>query len=123
MCWSRTNNIVDKPGAKNLDAGVCEVAFENVCFSYGPDEPDALKNINLTAAPGETLALVGMSGGGKTSLVNLIPRLYDVTGGRLTIAGTDVRDLTVASLRDHIFHCDPGAHPVQRNRAGQYPVR
>ncbi|WDP89011.1 MAG: ABC transporter ATP-binding protein [Desulfobacter sp.] len=94
--------IPEKPGARVLDAGVCEVAFEEVTFSYNPAEPPALDRISLKAAPGEVLALVGMSGGGKTSLVNLIPRLYDVTSGRVTIAGEDVRDLTVASLRDHI---------------------
>jgi subfamily B ATP-binding cassette protein MsbA len=78
------------------------VVFENVSFAYGPEETMALKQINLKAAPGETLALVGMSGGGKTSLVNLIPRLYDVTEGRVLVGGHDVRDLTIASLRDHI---------------------
>ncbi len=94
--------LAQKPDALVLDAGVCEVAFEEVTFAYHPNDPPTLKDINLKAAPGEVLALVGMSGGGKTSLVNLIPRLYDVTSGRVTIAGQDVRDLTVASLRDHI---------------------
>jgi len=96
------SGIKEKQGAHVLDAGVCEVAFEDVTFSYGPDETPALNRINLSAAPGEVLALVGMSGGGKTSLVNLIPRLYDVASGRVTISGHDVRDLTVASLREHI---------------------
>ncbi len=71
-------------------------------FRYGPEEAPALKEIDLTAAPGEVVALVGMSGGGKTSLVNLIPRLYDVTDGRVTVGGIDVRDLSIRSLRDHI---------------------
>ncbi len=96
------SDIKEKQGAHVLDAGVCEVTFEDVTFSYGPGEIPALNRVNLSAAPGEVLALVGMSGGGKTSLVNLIPRLYDVDSGRVTIAGHDVRDLTVASLRDHI---------------------
>jgi subfamily B ATP-binding cassette protein MsbA len=96
------NDVVDKPDARPLKASSCEVIFENVSFAYGPEESLALKNINLKAAPGETLALVGMSGGGKTSLVNLIPRLYDVTEGGVFVAGHDVRDLTIASLRDHI---------------------
>jgi len=61
-----------------------------------------LNNINLKVAPGEVLALVGMSGGGKTSLVNLIPRLYDATGGTVKVAGQDVKELSVKSLRDHI---------------------
>jgi len=96
------NDVVDKPDARPLKASSCEVVFENVSFAYGPEEPLALKNINLKAAPGETLALVGMSGGGKTSLVNLIPRLYDVSEGGVFVGGHDVRDLTIASLRDHI---------------------
>ncbi|WP_035240195.1 ABC transporter ATP-binding protein [Desulfobacter vibrioformis] len=96
------NDVVDKADARPLKASSCEVVFENVSFAYGPEESLALKNINLKAAPGETLALVGMSGGGKTSLVNLIPRLYDVTGGCVSVGGHDVRDLTIASLRDHI---------------------
>ncbi|MEH0019020.1 MAG: ABC transporter transmembrane domain-containing protein [Desulfobacter sp.] len=94
--------IREKPGARVLDKTACEVAFKDVRFSYGPDEDPALDRINLSAAPGEVLALVGMSGGGKTSLVNLIPRLYDVTGGRVMVGGHDVRDLTIDSLRAHI---------------------
>ena len=96
------NDVVDKSDARSLNASSCEVVFDNVSFAYGPGEPLALKDINLQAAPGETLALVGMSGGGKTSLVNLIPRLYDVTGGTLLVGGHDVRDLSISSLRDHI---------------------
>ena len=96
------NDVVDKPDALPLKASSCEVVFDNVSFAYGPEEPLALKNINLKAAPGETLALVGMSGGGKTSLVNLIPRLYDVAEGGVFVGGHDVRGLTIASLRDHI---------------------
>ncbi|MFO7911169.1 MAG: ABC transporter transmembrane domain-containing protein [Desulfotignum sp.] len=95
-------SIKEKPGPTVLKGRTLDVAFEDVCFSYGSDEAPALKNISLTAAPGEVLALVGMSGGGKTSLVNLIPRLYDVTAGRVTVGGIDVRDLSIDSLRDHI---------------------
>jgi len=94
--------IEEKPGAETLSANQCEVVFDRVSFAYGPDQPMALKEISLTAAPGEVLALVGMSGGGKTSLVNLIPRLYDVTQGQVSIAGRDIRDLTLPSLRAHI---------------------
>ncbi len=96
------NEVLDKPDAKPLGVSACDVVFENVSFAYGPEYPLVLKNINLKAAPGETLALVGMSGGGKTSLVNLIPRLYDVTEGAVFVGGHDVRNLTLASLRDHI---------------------
>jgi ATP-binding cassette subfamily B protein len=73
--------------------------FEAVEFRYpGADEP-ILRNVDLTVAPGETVAIVGVTGSGKTSLVSLVPRLYDVTGGRITLDGTDIRDLTLDSLR------------------------
>ena len=94
--------IEEKKDAATLCSAPCEVVFDRVGFAYGPDQPMALKDISLKAAPGEVLALVGMSGGGKTSLVNLIPRLYDVTEGQVSIAGRDVRDLTLESLRAHI---------------------
>lgn len=94
--------IKEAPDPQMLSGRALSVAFDDVCFSYGPDENPALNHINLTAAPGEVLALVGMSGGGKTSLVNLIPRLYDVSQGKVTVGGIDVRDLSVQSLRDHI---------------------
>jgi len=85
-----------------LEGKTFDLEFDDVSFSYGADETPALKNINLRVAPGEVLALVGMSGGGKTSLVNLIPRLYDVSSGRILISGKDVRDLSIKSLRDTI---------------------
>ncbi len=94
--------IQEAPNPGMLSGKSLDVAFEEVCFTYGPEEAPALQHINLTAAPGEVLAIVGMSGGGKTSLVNLIPRLYDVTSGRVTIGGKDVRDLSIKSLRDKI---------------------
>jgi len=80
------------------------VAFHDVFFKYDGAEnsPVVLKNISLNVKPGEVLALVGMSGGGKTSLVNLIYRFYDVTGGRITIDGMDIRDIAIASLRSRI---------------------
>ncbi len=94
--------IEEAPAPRMLSGRALAVTFENVSFCYGPDESPALERIDLTAAPGEVLALVGMSGGGKTSLVNLIPRLYDVTEGKVTVGGIDVRDLSIHSLRDHI---------------------
>jgi ATP-binding cassette, subfamily B, bacterial MsbA len=76
------------------------VRFENVYFRYEDDW--VLKDINLKADSGEIIALVGMSGGGKTSLVNLIPRFYDVTEGKISIDGIDIRKLSISSLRDQI---------------------
>ena len=94
--------ISEKQNPQILKGSAFDLEFDDVSFSYGADETTALKNINLRVAPGEVLALVGMSGGGKTSLVNLIPRLYDVSSGRILIDGRDVRDLSVKSLRDQI---------------------
>ena len=77
------------------------IAFTNVNFEYVSNVP-VLKNINLHVCRGETIALVGNSGGGKTTLVNLLPRFYDVQAGSITIDGIDIRDYTLESLRDHI---------------------
>ncbi len=96
------SDIREKPSPEILAGTVFDVEFDRVNFAYGENEPPALQDISLTAAPGEVLALVGMSGGGKTSLVNLIPRLYDVSSGRVLIGGKDVKDLSIKSLRDHI---------------------
>jgi subfamily B ATP-binding cassette protein MsbA len=76
------------------------ITFENVSFQY--DKDPVLKNINLNVKAGEIVALVGMSGGGKTSLVNLIPRFYDVTHGALLLDGVDIRKASIASLRSQI---------------------
>ncbi len=94
--------IVEKDDPKILSGHALDVEFKNVDFSYSPAEPLALNEINLNVAPGEVLALVGMSGGGKTSLVNLVPRLYDVSKGQVLIGGIDIKDLSIKSLRDHI---------------------
>lgn len=77
------------------------IKFENVSFHYDADEP-VLDGINLDVAPGERLGIVGTSGGGKTSLVNLIPRFYDVTGGSIRIDGIDIRDVSIRELRKRI---------------------
>jgi subfamily B ATP-binding cassette protein MsbA len=95
-------DIIETRSPQTLSGRSLDVQFENVSFSYTKEDAPALDNINLKVAPGEVLALVGMSGGGKTSLVNLVPRLYDATRGRVLIAGKDVKDLSIKSLRDHI---------------------
>lgn len=92
--------IADRPGAVNL-SGIKEgISFEHVWFSYG-SEP-VLKDVTVHIGVGEVVALVGMSGGGKSTLSDLIPRFYDVTRGRIAIDGIDVRDIKLASLRSHI---------------------
>ncbi|MEE9910664.1 MAG: lipid A export permease/ATP-binding protein MsbA [Deltaproteobacteria bacterium] len=96
----RVPDIEDKPGAAMLPPIRKEIVIENVTFRY--EEEPVLKNINLSIKAGEVVAFVGMSGGGKTSLVNLIPRFYDVSAGRVLIDGHDIRDVTLQSLRSQI---------------------
>ena len=93
--------IQDSPDAKTLTNVQGDICFEDVSFSYN-DGTEVLDHISLRIAPGETVALVGESGGGKTTMCHLIPRFYDVTGGRVTVDGNDVRDLTQESLRRNI---------------------
>ena len=93
--------IDDKPGAKELTGAKGEIAFEHVSFSYD-DERRILKDISFTLHSGDCIAIVGPSGSGKSTIVNLIPRLWDPTEGVVTFDGTDVRDLTLHSLRDEI---------------------
>jgi ABC-type multidrug transport system fused ATPase/permease subunit len=95
-------DIVDLPDAKNCDEVNGNISFENVQFAYGENEGLVLKDISLEVKRGETIALVGMSGGGKSTLVSLIPRFYDVTSGRILLDGIDIRQFKVQSLRDKI---------------------
>ncbi len=94
--------IEDAPDAAPLKVENGGIQLENVCFEYPDDHNQVLHNVDLTIRPGEKLALVGPSGGGKTTLCNLIPRFYDVTGGRISIDGQDVRKVTLSSLRGAI---------------------
>ncbi len=91
-------DVKDAPDALDLDRVTGEVCFDNVDFSYDEGTP-VLVDLNLQIAPGETVALVGPSGAGKTTLGNLVPRLYDVDSGAVSVDGHDVRDITQASLR------------------------
>ncbi len=99
--------VLDRPRAAPLVPGHVHgrVAFEHVSFRYpgsGPDEPPVLEDIELAIEPGETVAIVGATGSGKSTIATLVPRLYDVTGGRVTLDGSDVRDITLESLRRHV---------------------
>ena len=97
--------VNDKPDAKALEPAQVKgrVVFENVTFAFrrpdGKLDPPALKNINLTIEPGERVGFLGATGAGKSALINLIPRFYDVTEGRITIDGVDVRDIPQENLR------------------------
>ena len=95
------SNIIEAPDAVEIRGTQHRVTFDKVCFSYDDQEP-VLTDINLDVAPGEVIAIVGASGGGKTTLVNLIPRFYDVSSGAVMIDGLDIRKATIASLRKQI---------------------
>ena len=93
--------IKNIPGAKTLSGVGSGIKFENVNFEYEEDIP-VLKNFSLDVKPNETIALVGNSGGGKSTVVNLIPRFYDIKSGAITINGTDIREYDMYSLRNNI---------------------
>ncbi|CAH0163759.1 Putative multidrug export ATP-binding/permease protein SA1683 [Microbacterium oxydans] len=103
--FSETNSITDPEHPVHIAEPRGELAFENAHFRYqdaGSHERDLLDGIDLVLRPGETMALVGLTGSGKTTLTTLPTRLYDVTGGRVTLDGVDVRDLPLSELRQHI---------------------
>lgn len=93
--------IVDQPNAVNVTHLSGDIKYEDVSFSYA-DGKKVLNHVNLAIQPGETVAFVGQSGSGKTTLCNLLPRFYEVTDGRITIDNQDIRDMTLASLRNQI---------------------
>lgn len=102
--------VQDKPQARPIDPEQVNgrIAFENVTFDYDSDQNEhevVLKNIDFVARPGETVAILGATGSGKSTLVNLIPRFYDVSEGRVTIDGVDVREVTKESLRSLVGVC------------------
>jgi ATP-binding cassette subfamily B protein len=93
--------IADAPDARPLPAGDGAIRFEHVSFEHLPGRP-VLRDVDLEIAPGSTVALIGHTGSGKTTLTSLVPRFYDVTGGRVTVDGVDVRDIALHSLRREI---------------------
>ena len=93
--------IDNDPQALRPESFAGELAFEEVSFHYDPDQP-ILNNVSFELKPGSSVAIVGPSGAGKSTIINLIPRLYDVTGGRILLDGVDIRKLDLAFLRQHI---------------------
>ncbi len=96
-----TPEIIDRAGARAVQRLAGAVRYEGVTFGYGTGRP-VLRHIDLAIRPGETVAFIGPSGAGKTTLCALLPRFYDVEAGRITIDGRDIRDMTLASLRSQI---------------------
>jgi len=96
------SDVTDKPGAATLPPVRGKVDFDNVSFRYVGGGDPVLQNVSFTAEPGQTIALLGATGSGKTSIINLIPRFYDPNQGRILIDGQDVREVTLDSLRSQI---------------------
>lgn len=96
------SSVTDRENAVELKGDIPDVEFKNVTFRYPGADENVLDNISFTAKAGETTAIIGSTGSGKSTLVNLIPRLYDVTGGEIDIYGQDIRTVTMKSLRDNI---------------------
>ncbi len=96
------NEVADRPGAQPLPAIAGRVVFDQVSFRYAGAERKVLDDVSFVAEPGQTVAILGKTGSGKSTIINLIPRFYEASAGTVTIDGLDVRDVTVASLRDQI---------------------
>lgn len=96
------SEVKERPDAEELPAIRGRVVFDNVTFRYFRDQEPVLKGVDLIAEPGETVALFGATGSGKSTIINLIPRFYDVSEGKVTVDGYDVRDVTLESLRRQI---------------------
>jgi ABC-type multidrug transport system fused ATPase/permease subunit len=95
------SSVVDRPNAKKLKVTTGELSFKDVCFHYDPRK-QIIKNVSLLVEGGQTVALVGETGGGKSTLLTLLSRAYDVTGGSISIDGQDLRSVTQSSLRENI---------------------
>lgn len=96
------NSVTDRPNAQPLPPVTGRITFSDVSLRYMSGEEPVLDHISFVAEPGQTVAIMGQTGSGKSSIINLIPRFYDVTGGKVMIDGHDVRDVTLESLRDQI---------------------
>ena len=95
-------DIKDSKNAKKMEHVKGAISFDHVSFEYPDDHVPVLEDINITVRPGERIALVGPSGGGKTTMCNLLPRFYDTTSGSITIDGQDIKNVTLQSLRSNI---------------------
>lgn len=96
------NEIADRPDAVPLSPIAGRVSFEDVSFRYAGGDHQVLDHVSFTAEPGQTVAIMGQTGSGKSTIINLLPRFYDVSGGRVLLDGYDIRTVTLASLREQI---------------------
>lgn len=95
-------DIADSPNAKPIGDIKGKIEFNNITFRYSKETPDVIKNLSLTVNPGENIAIVGPSGGGKTTLCSLLPRFYELNSGEIKIDSTNINDVTMESLRSKI---------------------
>ena len=116
-------DIEDAPDAKPLENVKGEVAYDHVSFHYSDDDTLVLSDVSFKIPAGESIALVGPSGSGKTTICNLLPRFYDITGGKVTIDGKDVRKLTLKSLRSQIGIVQQDVYLFCGHRKGKYFLR
>ena len=112
----------DSPKAMELKNPTGQVALEHVFFSYTPEKP-LLQNLNLSVEPGQHIAIVGPTGCGKTTLINLLMRFYEPTGGSITLSGEDIRHFTRDSLRARLGNGIAGYMAKQRNHPRKYCLR
>ena len=115
--------VREKPGAAALRPFHRLIEFREVAFGYDEGQTRILRGVSFNVRAGQMVAIVGRSGAGKTTLVNLLPRFYDVSAGAILIDGVDVRDVTLASLRAPDRHRHPGDGPLRRHGGEQHRVR
>ncbi len=118
------SEVRERPGASVLAPLRYQIEYRNVSFAYEDGSGKyVLRDVSFSVRAGQMIAIVGLSGAGKTSLVNLIPRFFDVTSGAILIDGVDIRDVTLKSLRAQVGHRHPGDGAVRRERGEQHRVR
>ena len=121
--WRPIRRFVNAEDARPLEDAKGLVEYENVSFHYSDDDTPVLENVSFSIPAGKSIALVGPSGSGKSTICSLLPRFYDVTGGRITVDGKDVRELNLESLRESDRHSTAGRISVLRNDKRKYRIR
>ena len=117
------SDVQNKPGATELPALEGSVVFDIVSFRYAGGDAKVLDDVSFTVTPNQTIAILGKTGSGKSSIINLIPRFYDATQGKILVDGHDVRDVTIDSLRKQIGIVLAGNYPILRDYPRKYRLR